>query len=192
MPANEYIIMSILQGFYWFDDGMQNYLASRGWTPISRAQSTVMMNVIAGANRATDIARNLGLTRQAVHVTVNQMIEAGLVELEDDPADRRVKRIVLTKEVEPMRRDARRAIDLLVAELAQRIGEQDVRNLYRAFSKDWGPTVEFPEGEPAAAQATPRAARKGAKKTPARAKGAAKATPDGAAAPKRSRKPAKA
>lgn len=147
MPANDYIIMSILQGFYWFDDGLQNYLASRGWKPISRSQSTVMMNVIAGANRAADIARNLGLTRQAVHVTINQMIEAGLVELEDDPTDRRMKRIVLTREVEPMRRDARRAIDLLVNELAGRIGEQDVRNLYRAFSKDWGPTVEFAREE---------------------------------------------
>lgn len=166
MPANEYIIMSILQGFYWFDDGLQNYLASRGWTPISRSQSTVMMNVIAGANRASDIARNLGLTRQAVHVTINQMIEAGLVELEDDPADGRVKRIVLTKEVEPMRRDARRAIDLLVAELAGRIGEQDVRNLYRAFSKDWGAAVEFPKSEEAAALSPPRAAGAAAKAKP--------------------------
>lgn len=159
MPANEYIIMSILEGFYWFDDGLQKYLAAQGWKPISRAQSTVMMNVIAGSNRATDIAKNLGLTRQAVHVTIRQMIEEGLVELEEDPADRRVKRIVLTKEVEPMRRDARRAIDLLVAELVDRIGEQDVRNLYRAFSKDWGPAVEFPPAELPARLVTPATAK---------------------------------
>jgi len=184
MPANDYIIMSMLQGFYWFDDGLQNYLASRGWKPIPRSQSTVMMNVIAGANRAADIARNLGLTRQAVHVTINQMIEAGLVELEDDPTDRRMKRIVLTKEVEPMRRDARRAIDLLVAELAERIGAQDMRNLYRALSKDWGPTVEFPKDEDAPGSEQGPV-------TPAQARGHPKRNGGRAAKPKAARKTAK-
>ena len=45
---------------------------------------------------APQIARSLGLTRQAVHRTIGQICEKGLFEMRPDPADGRGSIIVLT------------------------------------------------------------------------------------------------
>ena len=86
-----YLIVSLLQGFYWFDSGLQSFLRSRGWPTLTHSQSMVMMNIVTGATRPVEIARNLGISRQAVHVTLAQIAELGMIRLQDDPTDRRTK-----------------------------------------------------------------------------------------------------
>jgi len=36
-----HLLLSLLQGFYWFDEGLQNYLQARGWPAVTRPQSMV-------------------------------------------------------------------------------------------------------------------------------------------------------
>lgn len=144
-PDKHYMVVDMLRAFYWFDDGMQNYLRSRGWPSVSRTQSMILINVISGTNRSAEIARNLGVTRQAIHITISQMIDAGLVKLESDPTDGRSKCVVLSETLEPMRRDAREAVDLLTKELHRRLGARTAQALARAFEQDWGPTLTFDE-----------------------------------------------
>ncbi len=66
MNAPEYLIVPLLQAFYWFDDGLQAHLQARGWAHVTRPQSMVMVNIVTGIRRPSDIARNLGVSRQAV------------------------------------------------------------------------------------------------------------------------------
>lgn len=141
MKSPDYLIIPLLQGFYWFDDGMQNHLRACGWSEITRPQSMVIANIIMGVTRPSDIARNLGISRQAIHLTIGQMIEMGVVELKGDPESQRSKIVCLTKEGERRRRDARQAVEALMAELARRIGRRNVENLIKAFAVDWGPPV---------------------------------------------------
>jgi hypothetical protein len=82
-----HLLLSLLQGFYWFDEGLQNYLQARGWPAVTRPQSMVMANVVLGVRRPSDIARNMGVSRQAIHATINQMIGLGMVALVDDPVE---------------------------------------------------------------------------------------------------------
>ena len=99
MTADEdirHLLLSLLQGFYWFDEGLQNYLQARGWPAVTRPQSMVMATMVLGVRRPSDIARRLGVSRQAIHATINQMIELGIVALVDDPANRRVKVVAPT------------------------------------------------------------------------------------------------
>ena len=88
MTADEdikHLILSLLQGFYWFDEGLQNYLRSKGWPAVTRPQSMVMANVVLGFRRPSDIARNMDVSRQAIHATTNQMVKLGMLALVDDP-----------------------------------------------------------------------------------------------------------
>lgn len=141
MKSPSFLIIPLLQGFYWFDEGLQSYLRSRGWSEITRPQSMIISNIVMGTIRPSDIARALGVSRQAVHITLKELIDDGVLELVDDPEDGRVKIVRFTKEGERRRQDARYAVEKLTAALARRIGKQNVKNLRGAFACDWGPPV---------------------------------------------------
>jgi DNA-binding MarR family transcriptional regulator len=157
MNASDYLIVPLLQSFFWFDDGLQAHLKVKGWGHVTRPQSMVMVNVVTGVCRPSDIARNLGISRQAVHSTIAQMVEMGMFALEDDPQDGRSKIVEITSKGMAMRADANEAVRLLTAELGRRIGKANIDNLAAALGADWGPPL-MPR--PVVATARQRGARK--------------------------------
>jgi DNA-binding MarR family transcriptional regulator len=137
------IFLNLLQGFYWFDEGLQNYLRARGWPEVTRPQSMVMANVMMGVTHPSDIARRLGISRQAIHVTIKSMIDLDMVDLVDDPKSKRVKVVTLTKVGEAMRTDARAAMGMMVTELVGRLGSKRLEHAATALGADWGPPLTF-------------------------------------------------
>jgi DNA-binding MarR family transcriptional regulator len=144
MDRIAYLIVPLLQGFEWFDEGLQSSLQARGWPTLTAPESMVMIHVIVNIVRPSDIARSMGLTRQAIHITLNQVIKKGILELQDDPSDRRGKIVTFTNLGKAMRRDAQMIVKYSAEQLAARIGDEEVRNLANAFAKDWGAPVIFP------------------------------------------------
>lgn len=137
------LLLSLLQAFYWCDESLQNYLRARGWPGVTRPQSMVMANVVLGVRRPSDIARNMGISRQAVHATINQMIELGMVSLSTDPKNRRVKIVTPTKLGETMRVDAQQAMVAQAEALSRRLGEAEFQKVSRILDLDWGPPLTF-------------------------------------------------
>lgn len=148
MNATDYLIVPLLQAFCWFDDGLQAHLQAKGWGHVTRPQSMVMVNFVTGVDRPSDIARNLGISRQAIHSTIAQMVEMGMFELKDDPADGRSKLIAITPKGLAMRADANEAVQRLTAELARRIGKTHVAGLMTALACDWGAPPPPPPVQP--------------------------------------------
>lgn len=142
MQANQ-ILLNLLSGFYWFDEGLQSYIRARGWPEVTRPQSMVMANVVMGVRRPSDIARRLGISRQAIHSTLKSMADMGMVELADDPGNMRVKVVVLTQTGEAMRRDAQRAMQLMISALVERIGPEAFEATRQTLAKDWGAPLSF-------------------------------------------------
>src|SRR3546814_1962670 len=83
----------------------------------------VMTNIVSGIVRPSDIARNLGVSRQAIHSTINQMVKLGIVRLDVDSDDRRHMIVSLTDLGARMRQDAQRSMDALTAQIADRLGQ---------------------------------------------------------------------
>ncbi|HMT45156.1 MAG TPA: MarR family winged helix-turn-helix transcriptional regulator [Chakrabartia sp.] len=138
-----YLIIPLLQGWEWFDDGLQHSLRQRGWTELTRPESMVMIHVILGMRRPTEIARSLGLTRQAIHRTIGIIREKGLFVLLPDPDDGRGSLIGLTEVGEAMRTDAQHIVRLMFAELVRRIGEKRMNGLIDALTAEWGASPAF-------------------------------------------------
>ena len=134
------LIIHLFQRFCWLDEGLQARVHERGWPDISRPQSMVMINIVSGVTRPSDIARRLGVSRQAIHTTIAQMIDKGVVTLEDDPDDARHKRLALTAFGERMRNDAQAAMTELTGVLAARIGQERFDQLLETLA-DWGKPV---------------------------------------------------
>ena len=95
MRTNQ-LIIALFQRFCWLDEGLQARLHDHGWPDVNRPQSMVMTNIVSGVVRPSDIARNLGVSRQAIHSTINQMVKLGMVRLDVDPDDRRHMIVSLT------------------------------------------------------------------------------------------------
>lgn len=102
----------------------------------------IMTNIVTGVVRPSDIARNLGLSRQAVHNTIGQMVRLGIVELSPDPADRRHMIVSMTEKGLRMRQDAQRAMDGMGAQLAETLGKERFDALLAALEADWGTNME--------------------------------------------------
>lgn len=119
-----------------------------GWPALTRPESMVMMHVQLNIVRPTDIARSLRLTRQAVHATIASLIERGVFQLAPDPTDKRIRIVELTDMGAAMRRDAKRIVDALTAQLEHRIGARNLRALREALTQDWGEPVTIALTDP--------------------------------------------
>ncbi len=154
MIDTTFLIGPLFFGFSWFDDGLQAYLKQHGWPRATRPQSIMMLYVINGVTKPADLARRLGISRQAVHITLGQMIDKGLLALEDDPTDGRAKRVVIAPNGQKMRALAQQAVTQMCATLEARIGADNVEALRRALGADWGsPYDAFAEAPGPAATA---------------------------------------
>jgi DNA-binding MarR family transcriptional regulator len=141
MRTNQ-LIIALFQRFCWLDEGLQARLHDHGWPDVNRPQSMVMTNIVSGIVRPSDIARNLGVSRQAIHSTINQMVGLGIVQLEVDPADRRHMVVSLTDLGAQMRKDAQRSMDALTAQIAAKLGQDKFDDLLAALEADWGDNIE--------------------------------------------------
>jgi len=133
----------ILRAFYWIDEGLQRNLQARGGPRVTRSQSMIIMCIGEGIQRPSMIAERLGVSRQAVHQCLKELIAVGLVELVVDPRDRRAKIARLSERGKPLRILASRILNDLEEELADRIGAQALRSLRKALEKDWGAPADL-------------------------------------------------
>lgn len=127
-------MMQLLLNYYeWFDDNLQKRLAASGEEGFSKAQSTVFMNLAEGRNTAVDIARHLGVSKQAVNKTVNELVDRGYLRLIVDEQDKRVKRIEPTAAGLEKGRQATEALLELEKELEQKMGSSAFQSLRKTL-----------------------------------------------------------
>ncbi|WP_041829352.1 MarR family winged helix-turn-helix transcriptional regulator [Paracidovorax avenae] len=81
----------------------------------------------AGPLAVASIARNMGLTRQAVQRIVDLLEERGLVEFQPNPHHRRAKLVVLTRAGLDAVTRAERAVAPIDQAIAERIGTARIR-----------------------------------------------------------------
>ena len=139
---SDQLIIALFQRFCWLDEGLQARLHARGWPDVNRSQSMVMTNIVSGFARPSDIARNLGISRQAIHSTLNQMVKLGMIHMQVDPDDRRHMIVALTERGAQMRQDAQRAMDALSAQIANALGQEQFEALLAGLEADWGDNIE--------------------------------------------------
>lgn len=158
-PPTFSMILTLLRGFYWFEDSVRNYVRSRGWEDFTHSQSMLMTHVMLGYRQPAEIARQLGISRQAIHVTIQQMVKKNIITLTDDPQDRRNKLVYFTKIGDRMRAEALDGMRAIVHDLGGRIGAENVRKAAQILASDWGPALKFDKPKTAARKAAAKPAR---------------------------------
>lgn len=127
----------LLRAFYWFDEGLQTRMSERGWERLPRGQSLALLNIAMGINRPADLARSLGITRQAVAQIIQELRAKELVTLAPDPHDRRAQIVDFSEQFVKHRDDATAILAELEQVMASRIGLRRFKSLRAALGSDW-------------------------------------------------------
>lgn len=131
----------LVRAFYWLDEGLQRSLSTHGGPRVTHAQSMVILAVWEGVTRPSAIAEYLGVSRQAIHQSLRELVKHDVVELVPDPSDGRAKLVQLSKSGAPLREMASGILNDLESELETRIGKRHLSNLRDALEADWGEPI---------------------------------------------------
>ncbi len=123
----------------WFDTALRARLAARGWPHLSRTRSLVFLNLARGVVRPAALAREIDVSRQAIHKLLAGLESASLVERSPDPDDARSQVVRLTEHGQAFVDEASAILCDLEVELAERLGRDAVTSLRQALAGDPGP-----------------------------------------------------
>lgn len=136
-----FLMMDLLRAFYWFDEALQAGMRKHGWSDITRSQSLILSNVAFGVRRASVLARNLGITRQAISQMLSEMERKGLIAISADPSDGRALIVGFSATSKNIRDDAMSVLTQIEQELNTKLGKRKYAALAEALATDWGPPL---------------------------------------------------
>lgn len=102
-----------------------------GFTDFVPAHLAVVRYPGPNGRRPSDLAVEVGATKQAMNYLLGQLEQLGYIERRDDPEDLRSKRVHLTERGEALRRVIRRTVTRIEAELEAELGEASYAQLRR-------------------------------------------------------------
>jgi len=135
----EMLLSSLLNAVYWVDESLQSRLQALGWPSISHAKSMIMIHVFNGITRPSDLAKKMGVSRQAIHKTLQEMVADGLLVILPDAKDKRAKVVAYNNDSINIMSDAFDALLKIEQDLADRVGRENLDQMRRILEKDWGP-----------------------------------------------------
>lgn len=127
----------LLRRSEWMEERVLQAAARNGYEAITPAMNRLFGHMRSRPIGLSTLARQLGISRQAVHVLAREAEALGLVELVASQEDARVKLVRFTKAGWAMSDCAAREHELLERELAARIGERDLETLRRILGRAW-------------------------------------------------------
>ncbi len=143
LKQSDFLMRGLLHAFYWMDESLQNHLRAGGWPHVSRTQSMIMVNIADGITRPVDLARNLGISRQAAQQVLADMEKQGLIKLVPDSHDARAKVVRFSSRGKGIVNAALRAVAAIDQELERRLGKQLFAHLKQALlERDWGEVID--------------------------------------------------
>ncbi len=137
----DHIFTGLVHAMDWFDNGLQNALAARGFARVHRTQSMILVHIARGVTNPARIAREMGSTRQNIHHMAKALIEADLIEQQKDPRDLRRSVLVFKASAAPIRSVAVEILEQLEETLAERLGRENLGLLRKLLGMNWGSVV---------------------------------------------------
>lgn len=125
----------------WYDNSLQSIMASKGLRVVNRGQAMMLVHIVSGTTRPSDIAREMRTTRQHIHGMAKGLIDDNILRLIPDPDDGRSRQYILSENATALRGKVLEILDYLNDKLANRIGKDTVRDLRRALASDWGDLI---------------------------------------------------
>lgn len=108
------------------DARLSEYRRGTAYEHVRPSDIRLFVTAARAEKTISEIARELGITRQAAQMSVQRLIKLNVVELRPAPANKRDKLVAITQKGQLASKSARLQIQVLEAELAAVIGEQEL------------------------------------------------------------------
>lgn len=133
----------LVKAVNWYDVSLQSMLEDLNMSSVNRTQSMILVHISNGVTRPSDIAREMGTTRQNVHAMAKLLIENNIVTQIADPTDGRSKLYAFstTRKAIELRETVLEMLSYLDRQLAERLGKAEIKEIRETLSKDWGTFV---------------------------------------------------
>jgi|TARA_B110000503_G_scaffold134694_1_gene214087 DNA-binding MarR family transcriptional regulator len=135
------VFADLVKAIDWYDLSLQSILESRGMWSMNRTQSIMMIHIAEGIIRPSDIAHEMGVSRQNIHAMAKPLLENRIIELVPNPDDGRSKQYVFCEDSQELRDTVIELLRFLDEKLGARIGKAEVRSLKRVLAMDWGEVI---------------------------------------------------
>ena len=128
------LALLLLGGFRALADAASAELAERGYEKIRPVHDFAIRTIDAGADTASELGRQLGVSKQAAAKTISFLEERGYVSGEVDQRDSRRRRFTVTDKGHALLRTGEQVFDELREQWAARIGTPELERLEEALS----------------------------------------------------------
>jgi DNA-binding MarR family transcriptional regulator len=127
----------LLNGSGWFEEQVLGEAEKHGYGFVTPSMNRLFGHMRRRPISISELARKMGISRQAVHQTVGEAMRHGVLEFVDSETDRRIKLVRFSERGLEMSAIAAKSIAKIENRLASRIGREDVETLRRILAKDW-------------------------------------------------------
>lgn len=135
------VFADLVKAVDWYDLSLQGILESANLQHLNRTQSIMMIHIAGGITRPSDIAHEMGASRQNIHAIAKPLLQARIIELVQDPDDGRSKQYAFCPDSQELRNTALQTLRFLDKTLGERIGKDQLKALKEALSSDWGDVI---------------------------------------------------
>lgn len=127
----------LMQAQQWVTMSLLNLMAERGHQKLTAAHLMFLNNLDCGLTHASEVARRMGVTRQAVFRSTRELQKLGVLMLETDAIRKTQKIIRMTDQGQKAILDARACLAKIEKALGKRLGKKDLESLSSILSRDW-------------------------------------------------------
>lgn len=99
------------------------------------AHTRLLPHIDVEGTRLTELARRVGITKQAVGQLVDDLVQQGVLELAPDPDDKRARRVRFTPKGMEAIAHGLGVLQQIESELSRRIGAQRMRALHETLTE---------------------------------------------------------
>jgi len=122
----------------WFAREILSGVRRSEYAYITPAQTRLLAHMGGKPASMSELARRLGISRQAVHKTVAELARRGILEIREDPERRNASLVVYTERGRQVNRAGAQIIERIEERIAERIGRERLAELKALLDADWG------------------------------------------------------
>jgi DNA-binding MarR family transcriptional regulator len=119
------------------NDELLTRLVADGWPRLTRNQSLLFANLQPEGITASELARQIGITRQSMQKLIESLLGESLVELTEHPDDARSHLVGLAPRGSQLMLEARKHLLDIERRLQRHLGSDAINQFRRYLFEDW-------------------------------------------------------
>lgn len=128
----------VIKANQWVNQSLINILEIDEYTNLNNSHLLLLAQLNGAETYSSELAKRVGVSRQAVYRTLRELRSMGIVELHDVPGKGKRKLISFTPRGRKLIKKAVDALHEIEYHLGEQIGEDAVAQLRKVLDQQWG------------------------------------------------------